>query len=657
MVKRLAHLSVLFFAVLAWSLPTRLFAQETTAPTFTEGIISHDSDITVNADSTLQVRESITVLAAGRLIKRGISRDLTTHYNDRFGNPYDIHFDGVSVDRDDKPAEFRLRKLSNGLRIEMGGSEPIAPGEHTYELTYEVNRGLGFFSDYDELFWNVTGNAGQLPIQVATATVHLPKGIAQEAILLDGYTGRLGSAETDFTASADRQGNATFRTTRQLGPLEGLTLVVRWPKGFVHPPTDAQKHQYFLDDNQSTINGLLGLALLLGSCGLIWFLAERTLGTGRIMPQSEPPGGLSPATLRYIWRNAFDQKTLVVNLVDLAVKRQLAILEAVNGSYILGKVPPSAQSAAPDSVDDEEISADEALVLRKLLASGEAIPLKPSNHAVIGGAVEALHQHLRFKLERIHLIANSRYLLPCLLISLATVIRSGLAIQGVQAVELITTATAVMLWGFACLVLAGCTIGTWQSALSDPQHASTARKQAIVITAICAAAFAGEVAGLWVLAWVASTGVTAFLLLLVAINFGLHLYLKHSDLSGRGLTDRIEGFRLYLTNGEEGQNARASRRNSTAELESLLPYALALNVEKVWGEKFAAALALTARGGEIKYNPAWYSGPHWNPLTAATFLTTLGSSFSSEVSRSSSPLKSSPASSAASPKGRGDAKA
>jgi len=157
-------------------------------------------------------------------------------------------------------------------------------------------------------------------------------------------------------------------------------------------------------------------------------------------------------------------------------------------------------------VDDEEISADEALVLRKLLASGEAIPLKPSNHAVIGGAVEALHQHLRFKLERIHLIANSRYLLPCLLISLATVIRSGLAIQGVQAVELITTATAVMLWGFACLVLAGCTIGTWQSALSDPQHASTARKQAIVITAICAAAFAGEVAGLWVLAWVLPQG-------------------------------------------------------------------------------------------------------------------------------------------------------
>ena len=101
----------------------------------------------------------------------------------------------------------------------MGNSsEAVPPGEHTYELTYTVDREIGFFPDHDELYWNITGNGWIFPIEEASAVVHLPKGIAQEAILLDGYTGGQDSVGTDFTASADRQSNATFRTTRALAP-------------------------------------------------------------------------------------------------------------------------------------------------------------------------------------------------------------------------------------------------------------------------------------------------------------------------------------------------------------------------------------------------------------------------------------------------------
>ena len=300
----------------------------------------------------------------------------------------------------------------------------------------------------------MTGNGWKFPIQVATATVHLPRGIAQGAILLDGYTGPQGSVQNNFTASADGQSNATFRTTRQLAPSEGLTLVVRWPKGFVRPPTEAQKHQYFLDDNQSSLVGMLGLGVILDYYVLVWFVAGRGRSGGETRPRSQPPPGFSPAALRYVWRMAFDQKTLMVNLVDLAVKKQLAILEDATGSYILGRVKSRRRARVnPESSEGApaEVTADEKLVLKKVFAAGDPIPLKPINHARVGGAVEALHQHLRTKLEKVYFLTTSRYVVPGLLISLAAVIRSGLAIQGVQRNILLPVAIGVLLWSVACL--------------------------------------------------------------------------------------------------------------------------------------------------------------------------------------------------------------
>ena len=307
-----------------------------------EQILSYDSDITVNPDGTLRVTETVKVLAGSAPIQHEIYRDVLTRYTDQFGDPYTIHIEVISLERDAQPEDFHLRQISNGLRIYMGNTgELVSSGEHTYELTYAVDRAIGFFPDHDELYWNVTGNGWKFPVQEAAATVHLPRGIAREAILLDAYTGRQGSAETAYNASADNQGNATFHTTRALAPHESLTLVARWPKGFVSPPTDAQRHQYFLEDNQASLIGLLGLMVVLIYYAIAWFVVGRNPARGEVIPLAEPPTGFSPAALRYIWRMAFDPKTLVANLVDLAVKKRFAILEDLFGSYILGRVKSS----------------------------------------------------------------------------------------------------------------------------------------------------------------------------------------------------------------------------------------------------------------------------------------------------------------------------
>ncbi|MGO8789236.1 MAG: DUF2207 domain-containing protein [Terriglobia bacterium] len=607
-----------------------------TAPA-TEQILSYDSDITVNLDSTLLVVESIKVLALGVKIQDGIYRDLPTRYHDRFGNPYSIHFEVQSLTRDAQPDSYHLEKASSGLRICMGKSNDLlAPGEHIYELTYTVDRAIGFFPDHDELYWNATGNGWIRPIQKVSVTLHLPKGIAQEAILLDAYTGQQGSAETDYSASADRQGEVTFRTTRPLGPGEGLTLVVRWPKGLVHLPTDDQKYRYFLEDHQADVFGLIGLAALLIFYVAAWRWTGRDLAQGDIVPLSDPPRGFSPAALRGIWRMALDQKAVVADLVDLAIKRQLAILRDATGGFILGRLKLYRQHAKTElSQNDQspsEATPDEKVILDKLFAAGDTIALAPANRELIGGAMEALHQHLCFRLERVHLLTNSRYLIPGFLISVATVVRCGFSIQGASRLFVLFVSSGLVLWSLACLTMLSLTIAALKNALSAPYHGPNARNPAIPIGAISLAMLVVEVAGLDVMLGATSMGVVAILLLMAAINYLFHILLKAPTRSGRALMDKIEAFRMFLAATEEDRERSSSPKYTPHLFESLLPYAIALNVEKVWGEKFADALAQTAKSRTLSYSPDWYSGPGWSPATASTFATTLGTSLSSAMS-------------------------
>lgn len=382
MFKHIPFLPVILFALLTWISATSLHAQGTAPEPPGGRILSYESDITVNPDSTLLVRETIKLYALGRLSKSRIYRDFPTRYRDRFGHRYAIHMEVLSLQRDGQPEEFYLRKLSNGLRLYLGEKGAlVAPGEHTYELTSAVDRELGLFPNHDELYWNVTGNGWVFPIEQASATVHLPKGIVKEAIMPDAYTGFQGSVQTGYTASVDNQSNVNFRTTRALAPHEALTIVARWPNGFVHPPTDDQNHRYFLEDNQANLIGFAGLLVLLIYYTVAWFLAGRSRERHNREPPLAPPRGFSPAALRYAWRRKYDPKTLVANLIDLAVKKYLSIREDNSGGFVVERVNPHPQPAGARLSSTvgatTKASRDERLVLAKLFRVGERFDWSP----------------------------------------------------------------------------------------------------------------------------------------------------------------------------------------------------------------------------------------------------------------------------------------
>jgi hypothetical protein len=72
----------------------------------TERIRSFDSQINVNTDGSMQVKETIVVESAGIDIVHGIYRDFPTRYRDRAGNRYSVLFDIVRVLREGKPEPY-----------------------------------------------------------------------------------------------------------------------------------------------------------------------------------------------------------------------------------------------------------------------------------------------------------------------------------------------------------------------------------------------------------------------------------------------------------------------------------------------------------------------------------------------------------------------
>jgi hypothetical protein len=238
-----------------------LLAGATAAPAQSERILNFKNFIKVHPDASMTVTEDISVQAFGQEIKRGIIRDFPTTYRDRLGNTVTVGFKVEEVWRDGRPEPYRIESASNGVKIVIGQKDVfLRSGVYTYTIRYRVDRELGFFKDFDELYWNVTGNGWTFAIDRAEAYIEMPAGA--KILKFAAYTGYQGDQGHDFAVRAGDH-DIVFKTTRRLAPKEGLTVAVSWPKGVVHEPSSQERAGFLLRDNVVLAVGLIWLAVLL----------------------------------------------------------------------------------------------------------------------------------------------------------------------------------------------------------------------------------------------------------------------------------------------------------------------------------------------------------------------------------------------------------
>jgi uncharacterized membrane protein YgcG len=377
-----------------------------------ERILGFDSAIEIAADGSMQVTETLRVRAEGDQIRRGIYRDFPTRYKDRLGNSYRVGFDVQGVRRDGQPEPWFTQAQRNGVRLYVGDADTfLRPGEYEYELRYTTSFQLGFFGDHDELYWNVTGNGWIFPIDGVSAEVRLPAAVDTNRLSMEGYVGSAGSVERSYTAEILAGGRATIRATRPLGPGEGLTLVMTWPKGVVSEPSTIDRFARLLEDNIGLLIALSALVATTFYLVRIWQARGRDPTPGVIFPHYEPPARISPASARHVTRMGYDQKTFSAAIINLAVKGYLEIDES-GGDYSLRATRADAQTRRQSG----PLAPGEQALLGALFADDDVLALDNANHRRLSKARAAHAKALERDNYRIYFVTNRVFILPAIAI-------------------------------------------------------------------------------------------------------------------------------------------------------------------------------------------------------------------------------------------------
>src|SRR5690606_21986881 len=194
-----------------------------------------DTDIEVLTDRSIIVTEHITVMAEGVNIQRGIFRDIPTAMINERGRRVKYRLEVLEVLKDGQPENYSESGISNGTRIRIGNADVmLKPGKYAYTIKYKMENQVRFFDDYDELYWNATGNQWGFTIKEASARVKLPA--EAEILHHSGYSGYYGDEGCACTANKQAPNEITYKMTEPLSPNQGLTVAIGWNKGVVPPP-------------------------------------------------------------------------------------------------------------------------------------------------------------------------------------------------------------------------------------------------------------------------------------------------------------------------------------------------------------------------------------------------------------------------------------
>jgi uncharacterized membrane protein YgcG len=580
-----------------------------------ERILSFDSHVEVARDGTLTVTETIRVKAEGRQIRRGIFRDIPLRIETADGTTVRAGFDVLSVRRDGKAEPYSVNSSHDGVRIYIGDENVFLPeGAYTYAITYETSRQVRFFDDHEEVFWNATGNEWAFPIDAASARVVLPEGVsALQSTAYTGYHGDTGQDVRIVTQDGGRR--VSFTATRPLRPQEGLSVAVSMPAGTIPPPSAAQEVAWFLDDHRVEILSTIGLVLVVGYYVFAWWTVGRDPRPGVIFPRFEAPDGLSPALCAYVADKGFaggGWRALSAACLNLAVKRRLDFSD-FDRDLVISRKPLEETEAA-------DLPRGEKAVLRWMENRNRPLRLsKDDGKAILSlgktfrSAIEGENRERYFKRNRIWMIPGIALSVITIFALLAFGNMSDNQIAALVPLFIISVAVAIISVRF------GKSVRRSKGALFRTLIALVVFLLAGVGQIVGATALMAELGEAPVLPLIAVT--------LLSVNVFFGWILGAPTALGRQTLDEIEGLRMYLEVAEKDRmNMEGAPRMTPSHFEALLPYAVALNVEKPWSEAFQNWLT-TAEGAALaaSYQPGFYHGARFDRSDiAGSFANTMG---------------------------------
>lgn len=349
-----------------------------------EVIKNFDAQITVNKDASVLVVETILYDAEG-VAKHGIYRDITPESST--DEPMTIR-DISITDTFGVPYKWQ-RQINNGdVRLKIGDPDKTFVGQKTYVIRYVANNAIGYLDQYDELFWNITGNAWPFVIEQSKGTVFLPDktSVLQAAC----YQGIIGSNERCITTGT------TFSATRSLQAGEGLTVAVGFPKGIVVP---------YVPTTKDAIMDFIGLwwPALIPLCTFIymfrkWYRKGRDAkGRGIIIPEYEVIDNLTPIEAAVIMTQTFNGRAVIAQILSLAVRGYISITQTEEKKFLGKKI--NYTLTLTKSIDESLQSFDKVLLTEIFHSNtevGTSVLLSSNNslYAIHGSLADMLKERI-----------------------------------------------------------------------------------------------------------------------------------------------------------------------------------------------------------------------------------------------------------------------
>ena len=365
------YISLLLFFFLFFG--HTVYAQET------EHIENFEETVHINTDGSIKVVEKI-IYDFGSVERHGIFRDIPTIKTNTEGKQYKMDVKVVSV-TDESGSSYKYTQTGNDtIQLKIGDPDSTISGRHAYIITYTVKGALTYFSDHDELYWNITGNGWNVPIHSVTTVILLPDTTPLDQIKVLCYTGGIGSTEQACTQ--ETQGSEVrISSTKLLHQAEGVTAIVGFPKGIVSivEPTEVKPFS-------STLLGkLVIIAAIIALLGWYIFLPiwlafrwwhrgrDPKVPVGQVQAWFDPPRTkqgrflTSAETGTLIDENANLQEIASL-IVNLAQRGYLKIVEKVKNDFEFVKTK--------DYTADSDLLAFEKTFLTKIFEKKEILRLK-----------------------------------------------------------------------------------------------------------------------------------------------------------------------------------------------------------------------------------------------------------------------------------------
>ena len=327
---------------------------EASAQVGREQIRSYVVDIVIERDGDILVVEQIDY-DFGSAERHGIFRAIPTRlrYDDRYDRVYRL--DDLKVTGSpNTPTKHETEDLAGGLtRLKIGDADQTISGRHTYRIEYRVESALNGFADHDELFWNAIGQDWEAPIATTTVAVQFENGGHLEQAQLACYAGPRGSQLACSTSRVEG-GRAVFEGGA-LDDLEGMTVVVGFPKGVVPEPSPilderwSFRRAFTVDPLRLALAGVV-LVAAVGSVARLYWLNGRdwrwrgsatevvfgsTAGTQRVpwgdgrvfAAEYTPVDDLRPGQIGTLMDETAHPLDVSATIVDLAARGHLVIEE------------------------------------------------------------------------------------------------------------------------------------------------------------------------------------------------------------------------------------------------------------------------------------------------------------------------------------------